>query len=293
MSSLQRKAKVGYRRLRVRPVTGALGAEISGVDLSQPLDDEIEGEIRRALHEHFVIWFPEQPPLAPRQHLDFARLFGPLMLIPHIHSVDGHPELQIVRREAEESGTYVVGESWHTDSTFLERPPAAVVMRAIDIPEFGGDTLFANLLLAYEALSPRLRDLLGGLAAVHSATRIFGSEAKARARVYSIRDMDVAEGDREVTHPVICTHAATGRRLVFVNRTYARRFDGMTEDESRPLLEFLYGHCSRLEFTCRVRWRPNQVLVWDNRATWHKAIFDYPGKRRYLERATVAGDRPC
>ena len=286
------KAEMGYRRLTVQPITGALGAEISGVDLTRPLDDETRQEIIRAFHENLVIYFPEQKPLTPEQHLAFAAIFGPLMRIPHIFSVDGYPDLQIVRREADEPGTYVVGENWHTDSTFLERPPLCVVMRGVDIPDVGGDTFFANMYMGYEQLSPKMKEVLGGLKAVHSATKIFGSAMTDRQKVRSVRVMDTAEGDREIVHPVIRTHPGTGRKLVWVNRVYVRRFEGMTEEESRPLLEFLFNHCSRLEFTCRVRWRPNQVLVWDNRATWHKAIFDYPGRRRYLERVTIQGDRP-
>jgi taurine dioxygenase len=292
MAHAELAPEIGYRRLTVRPVTGALGAEIFGVDLTQPIDAETKREIIRAFHDHLVIWFPDQKPLAPEQHLAFAELFGPLTRIPHIFSIEGYPEIQIVRREANESGTYVVGENWHSDSTFLETPPLGVVMRAIDVPEFGGDTLFANMYLAYEALSDKMKAILATLKGVHSATRIFGSESKKREKRYDIPEMDVSFGDREVVHPVIRTHPGTGRKLIYINRTYLRRFEGMTEEESRGLLETLYAHCGRLEFSCRARWRKDQVLVWDNRATWHRAIFDYPGKRRYLERVTIAGDRP-
>lgn len=285
-------APASFRRIAVAPLTGVIGAEITGVDLSGPLDAETQREILRAFHDHLVVYFPDQKALTPEQHVAFAGIFGPIMRILHIRHIEGHPDVQIISREANESGTYVIGENWHTDSTYLEKPPLAVVMRGVELPPVGGDTAFANLYLAYETLSPKMREVLAGLKAVHSATRIFGSESKKREKRYDLPDMDIALGDREMIHPVIHVHPRTGRRVVFVNRTFTRRFEGMTEDESRPLLEFLYNHCSRFEYTCRVRWRPNQLLVWDNRATWHKAIFDYPGHRRYMERVTVGGERP-
>lgn len=293
MSLAQRHSEsASYRHIAVAPLTGVIGAEITGLDLTRPLEAEAQREIRQAFQDYLVVYFPDQKPLTPEQHVAFAGIFGPIMRILHIRHIEGHPDVQIISREANESGTYVIGENWHTDSTYLEKPPLAVVMRGVDLPPVGGDTAFANLYLAYETLSPKMREILGGLNAVHSATRLFGAESKKREKRYDIPEMDQALGDREMIHPVIHTHPHTGRKVVFVNRTFTRRFEGMTEDESRPLLEFLYNHCSRFEYTCRVRWRPNQILVWDNRATWHKAIFDYPGYRRYMERVTVGGERP-
>jgi taurine dioxygenase len=285
------KSVAAGARLSISPIAGALGAEIGGADLAKPLDAETRRQILDALRDHLVIYFAGQA-LTPGQHLALSLVFGPHQPIPHIYSVEGYPELQIVRREAEERDTYVTGGNWHTDSTYLETPPAAVVMRAVDVPDYGGDTLFASMYAAYEALSEGMKKLLDGLRAVHSATAIFGSEAKKTGAKYAQPTMDTAFGDREVLHPVVCTHARSGRKHLFVNRVYTRRFEGMREDESRGLLQFLFEHCARPEFTCRVRWKKNQVLVWDNRASMHRAIPDYAGKYRYLERTTAGGPRP-
>lgn len=285
-------------RLAIKPLTGALGAEIDGVDLRRPLDEAARTALRQALRDHLVIYLPDQD-VTRAQHLAFAATFGPVMRIKHILSVEGCDDVQIVRRDAADRDSYVTGGNWHTDSTYLECPPAAVAMRAVTIPDVGGDTMFANTYLAYEALSPGMQRLLGGLKAVHSASWLFGSAAQKRTKGYEhstayayVKEMDAAEGDREVLHPVVCTHPETGRRSLYVNRVYVQRFDGMTEDESRPILQFLFDHLARPEFTCRVRWRKHHMLVWDNRYSMHRAIGDYPGKDRYLERVTAGGPRP-
>ena len=280
-----------FRRIEVHPLTGSIGAEIRGVDLSKPLDGRTAGEIRDAFRDHLVIYFPDQV-LDHDRHLEVARLFGEVITLPQIFSLPEAPQLQIVRREAEAKGS-VVGGGWHTDSTFLERPPAAVVMHAVEVPDHGGDTAFSNQYLAYETLSPRLQALLEGLRAVHSGTRVFGSRRGNAPRSFDLPADKEDEGDRETTHPVVCTHPVSGRKHLFLNAVFVQRFDGMTEAESAPLLNFLYGHCDRMEFTCRVRWRPNQLLIWDNRATHHRAIADYDGNFRYLLRATIVGPPPA
>lgn len=280
-------------RIEVHPLTGVLGAAITGVDLRQPLDDELWSQIHQAFLQHQVIYFPDQA-LTPEQHIAFSRRFGPVEPVPLLKPVDGYPELQMIRREATETGR-VIGENWHTDSTFLERPPAAVVMRAVEVPPFGGDTGFLSMYTAYETLSPAMRDMIDSLGVVHSATRIFGSLYQAQNRRFastSARAMSVEDGDREVVHPLVVTHPGTGRKLLYVNQVYAQRIDGMTEAESVPLLKFLYEHASRFDFTCRVRWKNNQVLIWDNLCTMHRAVPDYAGQLRYLTRTTIGGERP-
>lgn len=278
----------------IRPATGVLGAEIHNVDLSQPLSDAQWAAIHDAFVRYKVIWFPGQA-ISDRQHLDFARRFGDVIHVPQLVSVDGQPELQMLHRRAADSGR-VIGESWHTDSTYLDAPPDAVVMRSVIVPDVGGDTAFLDMQLAFEALSDTMQRTLESLSAVHSATRIFGSAYLAQQRKFdntSVRkDLRREEGDREVVHPLVTTHDRSGRKCLFLNRVYVQRIDGMTEAESQGLLNFLYEHCARYEFTCRVRWSPDQVLVWDNRATLHKAIFDYPGQERLLKRATIAGRPP-
>ncbi|HSV81881.1 MAG TPA: TauD/TfdA family dioxygenase [Ramlibacter sp.] len=284
-----------YRHIQVAPLTGVLGAEITGVDLREPLATDTWDEIRQAFADHQVIYFPGQK-LTDEQHLAFSRHFGEVITVPQLHSVDGHPEVQIIRRLATDTGR-VVGENWHADSTYLDEPPAAVVMRAVDVPPYGGDTGFLSMYAAYEALSPRYKEMLEPLSIVHSATRIFGSANLASGRskynAASTRtDLSLELGDREMVHPLVCTHALSGRKFLYVNKTYVQRIDGFTNEESAPIIAFLLEHCSRFDFTCRVRWHNDQILIWDNRCTMHRAIPDYTGQHRYLTRVTIGGPRP-
>ncbi len=282
-----------YNKIEVLPLAGSLGAEIRGVDLSTPLDDDTRQEIMDAFRDYLVIYFPDQD-ITHAQHVAFAGLFGPVINLPQIFNVPDCPQLQEVKRGADDRGG-VTGESWHTDSSFLPKPPRCIVMRAIEVPPYGGDTLFANLYLAYESLSGKMKEVLGGLNAVHSATKLFGSnqQERAKTRGYELPEGILDQGDKETIHPVICTHPVSGKKFIYVNTIFTQRFEGMTEAESAPILQFLYAHCAKLEHSCRVRWRKNQLLIWDNRATYHKAIPDYDGFARYLVRATIEGDAPA
>jgi taurine dioxygenase len=272
-----------------------LGAEIFGVDLREPLPPPVWAEVRQAFADHQVILFPGQK-LSHEQHLAFSRNFGEVLRVPQLHNVDGFPDVQIIRRLATDTGR-VVGENWHADSTYLDEPPAAVVMRAVDVPAFGGDTGFLSMYAAYESLSAGYKAMLEPLNVVHSATRIFGSAYRAQGRKFnaagSRTDLSVELGDREVVHPLVCTHAISGRKFLYANKTYSQRIEGMTTEESAPILAYLYEHCARFDFTCRARWHNDQVLVWDNRCTMHRAIPDYAGQNRYLTRVTIAGPRPA
>ena len=280
-----------FRRIAVRPLTGALGAEISDVDLARPLDEETRREIFAAFRDYLVVYFPDQP-MSHEAHLTFARLFGRVIQLPQIFPVPECPDLQMIRRDADAKGR-VVGETWHTDSTFLERPPYCVVMRALEVPPSGGDTAFSNLYLAYDALSPKMKEILCGLRAVHTAARLFGSQQATNLnRSFKFPEIKAGEGDKEITHPVVCTHPISGRKFIYVNNVFVHRFDGMTEEESAPLLQYLFDHCAKVDFTCRVRWHKDQLLIWDNRATYHRAIADYDGCARHMVRATVEGPRP-
>lgn len=283
-----------YRHIHVQPLTGVLGAEITGVDLREPLAAEVWTEIHQAFTDHQVILFPEQP-LSHEQHLAFARHFGTVQQLPQLHSVEGHPQVQMIRRLATDTGR-VVGENWHADSSYMDEPPLAVVMRAVDVPPYGGDTGFLSMYAAYEALSPAFKALIAPLNVVHSATRIFGSAYLAQNRKFNDastrNDIDVARGDREVAHPLVCTHAVSGRPFLYLNKTYSQRIEGLTQEESAPIMNYLHEHCARFDFTCRARWRKDQVLVWDNRCTMHRAIPDYTGQHRLMTRVTIAGPRP-
>jgi len=284
-----RSVAADYKLLKIRPLTGALGAELSGVDLAKPLSAEARHEIKQALYDHLVIYFQNQVGFTRELHLDFAQMFGPLQKIPHIFSVPDYPDVQIVRREPGETRRYV-GEGFHTDSTFMKTPPTTVTMHCIEAPEVGGDTAFANLQLAYDNLSEPMKKFVDGLQAVHSAAKLFGSKARDSGNVM-MKDMKLEEGDTEVIHPVMRTHPGSGRKGLFVHAAYTQRLVGFEEKESDAILQFLYTHASRLEFTCRVRWQPHMVLVWDNRCTHHSAIADYDALR-YIERVTTGGEVP-
>jgi len=286
-SSLDRTA--GYKRIGVRPLNGAVGAEITGVQLAEPLDEELQAEIKRAFSENLVIFLRGQKDFTPEAHVAFSSIFGPMQRIPHIFSIEGHPEVQIVERLADDKRR-VVGEGFHNDSTFMDTPPTSVTMHAINVPDFGGDTAFANLYLAYETLSPTMQQWLGTLSAVHSAAKLFGSGVSQKGVM--MKDMDTKDGDREVIHPVVCTHPVSGRKYVFVNSVYTQRIVGLEPAESRAILDYLIRHASQMAFTGRVSYENDTVLVWDNWAAHHSAVADYQGKYRYMQRVTTGGVKP-
>lgn len=282
---------MSYETISVKPIAGALGAEVSGVDLSRSLPDATIGEIRRALLDHLVIFFHDQQ-LTPEQHLAFGRRFGTLQVHDFVEAMAGYPEILEVRKEPEEKRNF--GGGWHTDVSYLERPSLGSVLYALDVPEYGGDTLFANQYLAYEALSDGMKRLLEGLTAIHSARRPYGPDAE-RAHNYGPTSMRFHFSERaqaEIEHPVVRTHVETGKEALYVNRTFTIRFKDMTEPESAPLFNYLCDHAVRPEFTCRFRWRPGAIAFWDNRCVQHNAINDYHGQRRVMHRVTIEGERP-
>ena len=280
--------------IEVSPIAGALGAEISGIDLSQPLDDASFAQVRKAFDENLIIFFRDQT-ITPDQHLAFASRFGEFDIHPFAAGLPDHPEVLPVVKEAEDLGANF-GGLWHSDVTFYERPPLGSVLYGLDVPEFGGDTLFANQYLAYETLSDGMREMLDGLTAVHSATRIYGTGASAIGKFgKGVQSMTVRSGDdaeETVVHPVVRLIPETGRRALFVNGSYTIRFSGWTEAESKPLLDYLCAHAVRPEFTCRFRWQKGSIAFWDNRCAQHNALNDYQGHRREMHRVTIVGERP-
>jgi taurine dioxygenase len=282
---------MGYQRIAVERIAGALGAEISGIDLSRDLDDAAIGEIRRALVENQVIFFRDQH-LTPERHLAFGRRFGTLQVHDFVEGMADNEEIIEVRKEEYEKRNF--GGGWHTDVSYLERPALGSVLYARDVPEVGGDTMFASQYLAYDALSDGMKNMLGTMTAIHSARRPYGPDA-ARARAYGPSSMRFNFSDdahAEVEHPVIRTHAESGRKALYVNATFTVRFKDMTEEESVPLLRSLCEHAVRPEFTCRFRWKKNSIAFWDNRAVQHNAVNDYHGQRRIMHRVTIEGERP-
>jgi taurine dioxygenase len=273
--------------MKVQRIAGAIGAEIHGVDLTQDLDGETVAAIRRAWLEHLVIFFRDQE-LSPSRFLAVARRFGEPVEYPFVKGIDGFAEIiPVVKREHE---TVNFGGIWHSDTTYLEVPPMGTMLIAREVPPFGGDTLFANQYLAWETLSPGMKQLLDGLVAVNSS---------AKADVTKTREDRMRDGKRDdarteyvAEHPVVRTHPETGRKALYVNVAHALRFKEMSEEESAPILQYLFQHQVRPEFTCRFSWRPGSIAFWDNRCAQHNPVNDYHGHRRAMHRITLAGDRP-
>jgi taurine dioxygenase len=273
--------------LQVHPIAGALGAELSGVDLSGPLDAATVAAIRRAWLDHLVIFFRDQE-LTPGKLLEVARRFGEAVEYPFVKGLDGFPEvIPVVKLEHE---TVNFGGIWHSDTAYLETPPMGTMLIAREVPPRGGDTLFANMYLAYETLSEGMRRLLDGLIGVNTSAKADVT----RTREDRMRDnaKSGARKEYEAEHPVVRTHPETGRKALYVNVAHTARFRGMTEEESAPILGYLFEHQARAEFTCRFRWRVGSVAFWDNRCAHHNPINDYHGHRRVMHRVTLAGDRP-
>jgi len=280
-------AGVEYRTIKVSPVSGALGAEIGGVDLATDLTDDVVAEIRGAWLEHVVVFFRDQF-LDADAFLAFARRIGDPVEYPFVKGIEGYPEIIEVAKLPHETVNF--GGIWHSDTTYLERPPMATLLLAREVPSFGGDTEFANMYAAFESLSPGLQRTLRGLRAMNSSAMADVSktrEDRIRERGYEEEREYVAEV------PVVRTHPETGRSALYVNPAHTARFVDMTEDESRPLLEFLFRFSTRPEFTCRFRWEPGSLAMWDNRCAMHNPINDYHGHTRRMHRITLAGDIPC
>lgn len=272
--------------LEIRKVAGALGAELSGVDLAGDLSDETVAAIRAALVEHQVIFFRDQT-LDPASQLAFGRRFGPLNIHPYVKGMADHPEVMEIIKEPSDKTNF--GGGWHSDMSFLESPSIGSILYAVQTPEFGGDTLFASQAAAFEALSPGLQATLEGLNAVHSAGREYSSKGHS---AQSRGSMQVANADAEgaageFIHPVVKVHPETGRKALYVNPAFTMRFDGWSKRESKPLLDFLFEHSRYEAFTYRFQWKPGSVAFWDNRSVWHFALNDYPGQRRHMRRVTV------
>ncbi len=272
----------------IHPIAGALGAEIGGVDVAEDLDDAVIGEIRQALLDHGVIFFRDQK-LDPARHKAFTRRFGEIFRHPNYQGVSADPEIVDIRREPGDKK--IVGEDWHTDTTMVAEPPLGAILYAIEVPPYGGDTLFANQYLAYETLSDGLKRTLEHLRAVHTDRMVAGPRAGMNAqRSTKVRE-DADWRETISVHPVVRTHPETGRKLLFVNRSYTVGFEGWTEAESKPLLDYLLEHGHRPEFTCRFRWANGSIAFWDNRSTKHLAVHDAGPFRRIMRRTQIVGDR--
>jgi len=271
-----------YETLTVDKLTPVIGAEIRGVDLSAPLSGRQFDEIHRALTENLVIFFRGQR-LTPERHLAFGRLFGDLHVHPAAPHAEGTPELMIIH--ADKDSPRANGEGWHSDVSCDPEPPLGTILHITQCPPKGGDTLFASMYAAYEALSNRMQAYLAGLTAVHDGEHVY------RGLFESFGEPDRPSYPR-AEHPVVRTHPVTGRKALYVNRGFTTRILGIPIDESDAVLRYLYEHMESPLFQCRFRWEPDSVAFWDNRCTQHRALWDYWPHTRSGRRVTVKGDKP-
>ena len=272
--------------LEIKPVAGALGAEIAGFDLRSELTDDSRLQLRKLLNEYQVIFFRDQD-ISPRQQREIALCFGPLQTHPAYETVEGFPEVTILESTAEKPTKI---EAWHTDMTFREHPPLGTVLKSVICPPKGGDTMWSSMTAAYEGLSFQMQNFLEGLTAVHDFSWGFKeslAEPGGRERL-----ADAVAANPPVRHPVIRTHPETGRKVIFVNSLFTTHIEGLRPSESDALLAFLYEHITTPEYTCRFHWEPNSLAIWDNRSTQHKPINDYFPAHRRMERITIDGDKP-
>lgn len=283
-----------YERIEVKRAGGALGAEIAGVDLSRPLDDATFAEIYRAWLGNHVIYFRDQD-LTPDDHLAFAKRFGDIHIHPFNKPLDGHPQVLEILKSADQTRNN--GGRWHSDQMYTAKPAKGTMLYAREMPPYGGDTQFSNLYLGYETLSEGMKAMLSGLKGVNNGdsrkhptglTRMEREKAGLGTLVQKVPD---AEVQTISVHPIVRTHPETGRKALYLG-THTERFDGMTDEESAPLLAFLMEHTHRPEFTFRVRWRVGTLTLWDNRCCQHFAINDYDGHRRRVHKITICGDAP-
>ncbi len=283
-----------YTRIAVRPMAGSMGAEISGVDGPldvRALDDEEMAEIRRANDDHLVVFFRDQA-LTPAELETFTARWGEFGDDPYLTGMTDHPHVVRVVKEADESVPLVFGGAWHSDWSFQPTPPAYTILYGVDVPDHGGDTLWANMYLATEYTSETLRSILRTLDAVHSPSMGYGPGATHNEL---IENMDIAYGEAGTSthrHPLIRRHPRTGRETLFVNPVYTVGIDGMRQEEAAAILSQLYAVATDPVHLCRFRWEPGSLAVWDNRCTMHLPLSDYHGVRREMWRTTVTGEVP-
>jgi len=276
----------------VRPLAGALGAEISGLDLSQPLDAGLAGKLRDTLVDHGVLVLREQK-IDRAQHLAFARTFGQPDVHPIAEGMEGMPEMLRVHKPAGEAAFF--GTSWHSDNTFFERPSGVTVLHGVTIPPYGGDTLYASMERAWQGLSEPMQSFLRPLQARHSARPAYDPSVVGSAKYEGAAPIKYKMSEAvyaEVSHPVARTHPVSGRLSLFVNPMFTTHIEELEHHESDALLQMLYTHATRPEYTCRVRWEPDTLVLWDNRQTQHYAVDDYSNHERLMYRVTIQGERP-
>ena len=274
--------------MKVQPIAGALGAEIQGVDLRAPISTDLAAAIRQALLDHLVIFFRNQD-LSPEQYMRFAEAMGQPVEYPFVKGLDGFPNIIEIKKLEHERSNF--GGVWHSDTTYLQEPPMGSMLLAREIPPYGGDTMFANQYMAWETLSDTMKNLLRPLKGISSSAK--ADVSKTREDRLKTDAKDGAPTQLNAVHPIMRTHPETGRPSLYVNTAHTAGIEGMTDEESAPLLQFLFQHQIKPEFTCRFAWQPHSLAFWDNRCAMHNPVNDYHGFRRVMHRITLKGDRPA
>jgi len=275
-----------YKEIGVTPQSTALGAVISGIDLSKEPSKRAMAELEDAFGRYSVIFFRDQN-LTPQQHIVMAKRWGAINVNRFFKPLDGYPQIAQVIKEANQKEN--IGGTWHTDHSYDLIPAMGSMLYAREVPTVGGDTLFSSMYLAYEALSEDMKKMLADLKAWHSSRHAFGYSVTDSEHFEDRRLANPGQATQDALHPVVITHPLTGRKALYVNADFTVRFDGWTVEESQPILDLLYAHGARQEFTCRFHWEPGSIAFWDNRATWHYAMNDYQGHRRIMHRITLEG----
>lgn len=277
--------------MEIIPIAKSLGAEVIGAQLVN-MDLKTFSSIEKAFSRYLVLCFRDQQ-LGPCDLVNLARKFGGVGETPYLSGLEDYPDVVPIVKEANEKSQHTFGSGWHTDFTFQKKPPARTLLYALDVPPKGGDTLFANLQDAYESLSTGMQESLSRLRALHSSIRSYGPNASLKNHLENMTITNEKEEPGFESHPVIRKHPVTGKPSLWINPTYTIRFDGMTDQESQPLLDYLNDLITEARFTCRVNWKRNSLVMWDNRCTQHSASSDYAGHRREMWRITTAGDTPA
>ena len=276
-----------YKIIEVSPISGALGALITGVELKEPLQDPVFEEIYNAFLEYKVIFFNDQE-LNPETQLRFGKMFGQPIIYPFVKGLKDFPEITPILKKETDLNNF--GGVWHSDTTYQEQPPKATMLYAVEVPEFGGDTEFANQCMALDHLSEGMRKFLNEQKVINTSGK--GKVVASRSDVMKHSSSGKVVDELRAIHPVVRTHPETKEQALFINEAHSLQFASLSLEESTPLLEFLFKHQIKSEFTCRFKWKKGSVAIWDNRCTLHNPINDYHGKRRLMHRITFAGDTP-
>lgn len=291
MSSTQ--AKTSYETIRAEALPGPFGAAIEGVDLTSPIPADVRDEIHRCFLEQGLVWFPGQM-LTPTQQAAFAENFGDLGTYPFVTPLPEHDKVIPIIKEPDTKMNF--GGGWHTDTSYLPEPPSVTMLQAVEVPERGGDTLFADMALAFESLSSGMQELLSGLTGVYSADMVHGKSGAYSKKAGADHPMDYGDksgvAERRVEHPIIRTHPETGRKSIYAGLAHCSHIKGMTKEESKVILEWVNRHATKAEYVTRLKWESGSLAMWDNRRLFHYAMNDYPGHRRHMHRVILQGDKP-